>query len=330
MIVSRLLCLGSKLRVERELGPAGRSTLAALLDLRNASADDLYDAMDWLALRQTAIERKLAKRHLAAGSLALYDVSSSYLEGSRCELASRDHRPDRPQIVYGLLCSPQGCPVAVEAFPGNTADPDTLAARVQVLRERFGLQRVALVGDRGMIAQTRIDADLQPAGFDWITALRGDTLRKLVKRNVIQPGLFDTPGLASMTCEEYPGERLLVCYNPLRPRRVQPAPGRAATAAPEQALRVDVRRADGGVQLPAEGGVDPGGGAFGRDLRDPHEPAGGAVGRRRDGAGVQEPGAGGAGLPVAEVAAWSIYEVSDYLGCGSYGSRVVPEVECTS
>ena len=286
MIVSRLLCLGSKLRVERELGPAGRSTLAALLDLRNASADDLYDAMDWLALRQTAIERKLAKRHLAAGSLALYDVSSSYLEGSRCELASRDHRPDRPQIVYGLLCSPQGCPVAVEAFPGNTADPDTLAARVQVLRERFGLQRVALVGDRGMIAQTRIDADLQPAGFDWITALRGDTLRKLVKRNVIQPGLFDTPGLASMTCEEYPGERLLVCYNPLRPRRVQPAPGRAATAAPEQALRVDVRRADGGVQLPAEGGVDPGGGAFGRDLRDPHEPAGGAVGRRRDGAGV--------------------------------------------
>ncbi len=215
MIVSRLLCPGSKLRVERELGPAGRSTLAALLDLRNAPADDLYDAMDWLALRQTAIERKLAKRHLAAGSLALYDVSSSYLEGSRCELASRDHCPDRPQIVYGLLCSPQGCPVAVEAFPGNTADPDTLAARVQVLRERFGLQRVALVGDHGMIAQTRIDADLQPAGFDWITALRGDTLRKLVKRNVIQPGLFDTPGLASVTCEEYPGERLLVCYNPL-------------------------------------------------------------------------------------------------------------------
>ena len=215
MIVSRLLCPGSKLCVERELGPAGRSTLAALLDLRNASADDLYDAMDWLALRQTAIERKLAKRHLAAGSLALYDVSSSYLEGSRCELASRDHRPDRSQIVYGLLCSPQGCPVAVEAFPGNTADPDTLAARVQVLRERFGLQRVALVGDRGMIAQTRIDADLQPAGFDWITALRGDTLRKLVKRNVIQPGLFDTPDLASVTCEEYPGERLLVCYNPL-------------------------------------------------------------------------------------------------------------------
>ena len=181
--------------------------------------------MDWLALRQTAIERKLAKRHLTAGSLALYDVSSSYLKGSRCELASRDHRPDRPQIVYGLLGSPQGCPVAVEAFPGNTADPDTLATRGQVLRERFGLQRVALVGDRGMIAQTRIDADLQPVGFDWITALRGDTLRKLVKRNVIQPGLFDTPGLASVTCEEYPGERLLVCYNPLVAAQAQRAAG---------------------------------------------------------------------------------------------------------
>ncbi len=268
MIVSRLLCPGSKLRVERELGPAGRSTLAA-------------------------------------GSLALYDVSSSYLEGSRCELASRDHCPDRPQIVYGLLGSPRAAPSSSRPFPATPPTRTTLAARVQVLRERFGLQRVALVGDRGMIAQTRIDADLQPAGFDWITALRGDTLRKLVKRNVIQSGLFDTPGLASVTCEEYPGERLLVCYNPLvaAERRRKRNVLLELTAAPGQALRVDVRRADGGVQLPAEAGVDPGGGAFGRDLRDPHEPAGGAVGGRRDGAGVQEPGAGGAGLPVAEVAA---------------------------
>ena len=219
MIVSRLLCPGSKLRVERELGPASRSTLADLLAVRNASADDLYEAMDWLAQRQPSIERKLVQRHLADGSLALYDVSSSYLEGSRCELAargySRDHRSDRPQIVYGLLCSPDGCPVAVEAFPGNTADPATLSARVQVLRERYGLRRVALVGDRGMIAQTRIDADLQPAGFDWITALRSDTIRKLVDRKVIQPGLFDTYGLASVTSNDYPGERLLVCFNPL-------------------------------------------------------------------------------------------------------------------
>ena len=165
MLVCRLLRPGSKLRVERELGPAGQSTLAALLDVRNASADDLYQAMDWLAPRQHAIERKLAAAHLDGAPLALYDVSSSYLEGSRCELAargySRDHRGDRPQIVYGLLCSPEGCPIAVQAFAGNTADPSTLADQVRALRERFGLRRVALVGDRGMIAQTRIDEDLK-------------------------------------------------------------------------------------------------------------------------------------------------------------------------
>ena len=129
--VCRLLKPGSKLRVERELGPSGRSTLAALLDIPNASADDLYEAMDWLAKRQPAIARHLAARHLEPGSLALYDLSSSYLEGSRCELAahgySRDHRSDRPQIVYGLLCNRDGCPVAVQAFAGNTSDPDTIA-----------------------------------------------------------------------------------------------------------------------------------------------------------------------------------------------------------
>ncbi len=219
MLVCRLLRPGSKLRVERELGPAGQSTLAALLDVRNASADDLYQAMDWLAPRQHAIERKLAAAHLDGAPLALYDVSSSYLEGSRCELAargySRDHRGDRPQIVYGLLCSPAGCPIAVQAFAGNTADPSTLADQVRALRERFGLRRVALVGDRGMIAQTRIDEDLKPAGFDWITALRNDTIRRLANEQVIQPGLFDTWGLASVTGEDFPGERLLVCFNPL-------------------------------------------------------------------------------------------------------------------
>ena len=219
MVAQRLLAPGSKLRLERELGPAGESTLAALLGVPNASSDDLYLAMDWLAKRQPAIERKLARRHLADGCLALYDVSSSYLEGSRCELAargySRDHRRDRPQVVYGLLCNGQGCPVAVEAFRGNTGDPSTLASRVRQLRKRFGLSEVVLVGDRGMIAQTRIEADLRPAGFDWITALRADTIRKLADKKVIQPGLFDGPALASVTCDDFPGERLLVCYNPL-------------------------------------------------------------------------------------------------------------------
>ncbi len=219
MIAARLLRPGSKLRVERELGPTGQSTLAALLDVRNASADDLYAAMDWLAPRQHDIERQLAAAHLKGAPLALYDVSSSYLEGARCELAargySRDHRGDRPQIVYGLLCSPDGCPIAVQAFAGNTADPATLADQVHALRKRFGLRRIALVGDRGMIAQTRIDADLKPAGLDWISALRNDTIRRLADADVIQPGLFDSWGLASVTGDDFPGERLLVCFNPL-------------------------------------------------------------------------------------------------------------------
>ena len=219
MIVARLLEPGSKLRVERELGPSGESTLAALLDVRDASADDLYAAMDWLAERQPAVERKLARQHLLEGGLALFDVSSSYLEGSRCELAahgySRDHRGDRPQIVYGMLCSGEGCPVAVRAFPGNTADPSTLASQVQALRERCKLERVALVGDRGMIAQARIDEDLRPAGLDWITALRNDTIKRLAREEVIQPGLFDKAGIGAVTCDDYPGERLLACFNPL-------------------------------------------------------------------------------------------------------------------
>ena len=219
MIVCRLLKPGSKLRVERELGPSGQTTLAALLDLRDTPVDTLYDTLDWLADRQPRIEKKLARRHLQDGALALYDVSSSYVEGSRCPLAergySRDHRSDRPRIVYGLLCNTAGCPVAVQCFAGNVADPDTLSSQVASLRDRYGLDRVAVVGDRGMIAQTRIDADLEPAGFDWITALRHDTIRKLADRNVIQPGLFDRHGFVSVTAPDFPGERLLVCYNPL-------------------------------------------------------------------------------------------------------------------
>ena len=219
MILARLLKPGSKLRVERELGPTGQTTLGPLLGCQDASADDLYAALDWLAQRQPAIERKLARKHLAAGSLALYDVSSSYLEGRCNELAahgySRDHRRDRPQLVYGLLCSDQGCPVAVSAFPGNTSDPRTLAAQVRLLRRRFGLRHVVLVGDRGMIAQTRIREDLQPAGLDWITALRFPTIRKLARQKLVQPSLFDTRNMASITSPDFPGERLLVCFNPL-------------------------------------------------------------------------------------------------------------------
>ncbi len=219
LILARLLKPGAKLRLERELGPAGQTTLAHLLDIRNAPVDELYDAMDWLLKRQPAIERKLAKLHLRQGGLALYDLSSSYVEGSCCPLAkrgySRDHRSDRPQITYGLLCNQDGCPIAVEAFAGNTADPSTLSSQVNKLRQRFGLQRLALVGDRGMLAQTRIAGELQPAELDWITALRHDSIRKLAAEGHFQPSLFDTHGLASITAPDFPDERLLVCYNPL-------------------------------------------------------------------------------------------------------------------
>ena len=219
LILARLLKPGAKLRLERELGPGGQSTLAQLLGISDAPVDELYEAMDWLLKRQPAIERKLAKLHLPEGGLALYDLSSSYVEGSCCPLAkrgySRDHRADRPQIAYGLLCNAEGCPVAVEAFPGNTADPHTLSSQLNKLRQRFGLQRVVLVGDRGMLAQTRIAGELQPADLDWITALRHDSIRKLAEQGHFQPSLFDTHSLASITSEDFPGERLLVCYNPL-------------------------------------------------------------------------------------------------------------------
>ena len=219
MIVARLIRPGAKLRVERELGAAGTTTLAALLGVEGVSVDELYAAMDWLGARQGAIERKLARRHLGEDDLVLYDVSSSYMEGNACPMAkrgySRDRRGDRPQIVYGLLCTRDGCPVSIEAFAGNTGDPMTLASQVRKVRDSFGIRRVVLVGDRGMIAQTRIDRDLAPNGIDWITALRASSIRKLVDRGHVTPGLFDTWGLARVTTPDYPGERLIVCYNPV-------------------------------------------------------------------------------------------------------------------
>jgi hypothetical protein len=149
----------------------------------------------------------------------LYDVTSSYLEGRRCELAqfgySRDHRPDRPQIVFGLMCTPEGCPVAVEVFEGNLGDPSTLANQVSKLRTRFRLKRIVLVGDRGMITQARIDADLGPAGFDWITALRAPAIKALAAEGgPLQLSLFDERDMAEIASDDYPGERLIVCRNP--------------------------------------------------------------------------------------------------------------------
>jgi transposase len=221
MIVGRLLEPCSKLAMARSLGEQTlSSSLPHVLDVTDVEEDELYEAMDWLLNRQERIEAALAKRHLSEGTLVLYDVSSTYFEGRRCPLArighSRDGRFDRPQIVFGLLTDPEGCPVATEVFDGNTGDPKTVLAQVKKLRERFRLERVVLVGDRGMITSARIEEDLKPTpGIDWITALRGPAIRKLVDTGVLDVSLFDERDLAEISSPDYPGERLIVCRNPL-------------------------------------------------------------------------------------------------------------------
>jgi transposase len=189
------------------------------LHLNSAREQDLYEAMDWLLLRQAKIEQRLAKRHLEEGSLVLYDVTSTYFEGRCCPLAhygySRDERPGNLQIVFGLLTNGQGCPVAVEVFEGNLGDPTTVATQVSKLRERFGLQQVVLVGDRGMLTSARIEQDLKAAGLEWITALRSAQIQALVHSGALQLSLFDERDLAEITHPDYPGERLIACRNPL-------------------------------------------------------------------------------------------------------------------
>jgi len=219
MIVARIVEPAAKLATARQLSAASAAhSLGAVLGLGEVDEDELYAALDLLARSQTGIETFLARRHLADGILVLYDVTSSYLEGRRCELAqfgySRDHRKDRPQIVFGLLCTPEGCPVAVEVFEGNLGDPSTLANQVRKLRMRFRLKRIVLVGDRGMITQARIAADVQPAGFDWITALRAPAIQTLAAAGgPLQLSLFDERDMAEITSDDYPGERLVVCRN---------------------------------------------------------------------------------------------------------------------
>jgi transposase len=219
MIVARIIDPGSKLAAARALSPdTAASSLGTILGLGEVDEDELYTALDWLRERQPAIETALAKRHLKNGTLVLYDVSSSYMEGSCCSLAhrgySRDGRKGTLQIVYGLLCAPDGCPVAIEVFDGNTGDPKTLAAQVEKLKQRFGLDHVVLVGDRGMITQARLTEDVKAAGLDWITALRGPAIKELVKGGALQLSLFDERDMASITTPDFPGERLIVCRNP--------------------------------------------------------------------------------------------------------------------
>jgi transposase len=220
LIASRLISPASKLATARDLAADTASTsLGRLLDLGAVDEVELYRALDWLGARQVAIETALARRHLQDGALVLYDVSSSWLEGRCCELArfgySRDGKKGKLQIVYGLLCAADGCPVAVEVFEGNTADPMTLAAQIDKLKDQFGLSRVVLVGDRGMITSARIRDELRPAGLDWITALRAPQIRALLDTGAFQLSLFDERDLAEITAPEFPGERLVVCKNPL-------------------------------------------------------------------------------------------------------------------
>jgi hypothetical protein len=221
MIVARLLDPRSKLATARGLNAETLAhTLGEALGLQAATADDLYDAMDWLFERQERIEKQLAARHLEDGSLVLCDVTSTYFEGRTCPLAhlgySRDDKRGTLQIVFGLLCNRAGCPVAVEVFDGNTADPMTVAPQIAKLRQRFGLSRIVLVGDRGLLTEARIRDELQPvAGLDWITALRSSAIQQLVSTGALQLSLFDQRDLAQITSPDYPGERLVVCKNPL-------------------------------------------------------------------------------------------------------------------
>jgi len=218
MVVSRVIAPASKLATAKALDPAtAASSLGVELDLGEVDEDELYAALDWLYERQGAIEAKLAKRHLKGGTLVLYDVSSSYVEGRCCPLArrgyNRDGKKGKAQIVYGLLCAADGCPVAIEVFDGNTGDPATVADQVAKLKQRFALEHVVLVGDRGMITQARIEETLRPAGLDWITALRAPALQGLVGGGFLQMSLFDDRDMAAVTSPEFPGERLIVCRN---------------------------------------------------------------------------------------------------------------------
>jgi transposase len=215
MIAQRLLDPCSKLATTRQWHA---TTLARELDLEDADANELYAAMDWLLNRQHRIEKKLAKRHIEEGAVVLFDVSSSSYHGRTCPLAQRGYNRDGQKlrsIVYGLLADAKGRPVAIDVYAGNTGDPSTVPDQVEKLRDRFGLTRVVLVGDRGMLTQAQIDALRDYPGLGWISALRFTAIRDLVEDGAFEPSLFDAHNLAEITSDDYPGERLMVCFNPL-------------------------------------------------------------------------------------------------------------------
>jgi hypothetical protein len=219
MAVAQVIAPDSKLAIARGLRDAtAASSLGEVLGVGSCDEDDLYAAMDWLAARQPGIEDGLAARHLADGTLVLYDVSSAAFEGRTCPLGAVGHPKDgvrgRLQIVYGLLTSKDGVPVAIEVFAGNTGDPKTVSSQVTKVKDRFGISRVVLVGDRGMLTAARLREDVRPEGLDWITALRAPQVKKLVRDGDLQLTLFDAQDLAEITSPDFPGERLVACKNP--------------------------------------------------------------------------------------------------------------------
>jgi Transposase DDE domain len=219
MAVAQVIAPDSKLAIARGLqAETAASSLGEVLGVGGCDEDDLYGAMDWLAARQENIQDALAARHLAGGTLVLYDVSSAAFEGRTCPLGAIGHPKDgvrgRLQIVYGLLTAKDGVPVAIEVFEGNTGDPKTVASQVSKLKHRFGLTRVVLVGDRGMLTAARLREDVGPAGLDWITALRAPQVKALVRGGALQLSLFDEVGLAEITSPDFPRERLVACKNP--------------------------------------------------------------------------------------------------------------------
>jgi transposase len=221
MVVARVIEPASKLATHRMLhDDTATHSLGRLLGIGQLGADELYRALDWLHEAQPGIERRLARKHLAGSTLVLYDLTSTWLTGRCCELAARGHsrdgKRDDPQIVFGLVCSDEGCPIAVEVFAGNTGDPATVAEQVAKLKQRFGIERITWVGDRGMLTSARIEQVLKPQGMDWITSLRAPQIAQLAAEvGPLQPSLFDERNLIEFSSEHFPGERLIVCRNPL-------------------------------------------------------------------------------------------------------------------
>ena len=216
MIAERLIYGGSKLATVRHWHT---TSLAGELGVEDADEDDLYEAMDWLLARKQKIENKLAKKHLGTGAAVFYDVTSSYYEGRCCPLArfghSRDGKRGRPIVVYGVMTDREGRPVSVDVYPGNTGDPSTVVDQVEKLRNRFGLEKLVFVGDRGMLTQAQIDKVRSYPGIGWVSALRAGQIRQLAEGGSLQMSLFDEHNIAEIEDPQYPGERLVVCYNPL-------------------------------------------------------------------------------------------------------------------